>query len=69
MGCREFPASFALVEGALPTPAEELQGERDLGWMLYDIDFANGMQPAFFRPVMTDGVIDVARFAPKEFRP
>ena len=32
---------------------------RDLGFMLYDIDFANGITPMFYRPQMIDGVIDV----------
>jgi CRISPR-associated protein Cas5d len=33
--------------------------ERDLGWMLHDIDFAQGKQARFFRAIMRDGVIDV----------
>jgi CRISPR-associated protein Cas5d len=69
LGCREFPADFALAGDEMPKPDQELNGERDLGWMLYDIDFANSMMPMFYRPVMTDGMIDVARFAPKEARP
>jgi CRISPR-associated protein Cas5d len=61
LGTREFPASFALVEeDAQPTePVDELRGERDLGWMLHDIDFANGMTPCFFRARMVDGLIEV----------
>ena len=60
LGCREFAADFALVEGDRPEPSSTLRGpQRDLGWMLYDIDFANGMAPRFFRAVMRDGVIDV----------
>jgi CRISPR-associated protein Cas5d len=69
LGTREFPANFALLEGDSPKPDAALEGEKDLGWMLYDIDFANGMKPLFYRPAMVDGVIDVARFAPKEARP
>jgi CRISPR-associated protein Cas5d len=34
-------------------------GNRDLGLMLHDIDFAAGLQPRFFHAVMRDGVIDV----------
>ncbi|MBA1331231.1 CRISPR-associated protein, partial [Candidatus Endoriftia persephone str. Guaymas] len=34
-------------------------GERDLGFMLHDIDFAGNMTPRFFRARMVDGVIDV----------
>jgi CRISPR-associated protein Cas5d len=61
LGTREFPASFCLVETSdqLPSPHESLRGERDLGWMLHDIDFANGMTPLFFRAQMRDGFIDV----------
>ena len=61
MGVREFPANFELIEdgAALPKPHDSLLGERDLGWMLHDIDFANGMVPRFFRATMVDGVIDV----------
>jgi CRISPR-associated protein Cas5d len=60
LGTREFAADFALIEGEVPK--SELTGEKDLGWMLYDIDFANDMAPFFYRPVMVDGVIDVAKF-------
>lgn len=55
-GCREFPVNFELVEGEVPK--SPLTQEQDLGWMLWDIDFANDMQPLFFRPIMRDGVVD-----------
>ena len=64
-GTREFVASFAPVAGATPPTDPSLKGARDLGYMLYDIDFACDRTPLFFRPTMIDGVIDVARFAPK----
>ena len=65
LGCREFAADFALLEAESATPAvnPSLAGERDLGWMLHDIDFANEMQARFFRATMRDGVIDVPKFA------
>ncbi|WP_054651174.1 type I-C CRISPR-associated protein Cas5c [Salidesulfovibrio brasiliensis] len=56
LGCREFPAHFELVEGEVP--ASELEGSRDLGWMLHDIDYRSGMVPVFFRAAMENGVID-----------
>lgn len=61
LGTREFPASFSLIEseGELPSPHESLGGERDLGWMLHDIDFASGMTPLFFRAQMRNGLIEV----------
>lgn len=55
-GCREFPVHFELLEGEIPQSS--LTGKQDLGWMLWDIDFTNDMQPIFFRPTMNNGVID-----------
>jgi len=59
-GCREFPANFRLVEGDFPKSG--LTGERDLGYMLYDMDFTNleDIKPTFFRAIMRDGVIDLS---------
>jgi CRISPR-associated protein Cas5d len=61
LGTREFPASFQLFEDAdeHPLPHEVLNGERDLGWMLHDIDFTNDMTPFFFRARMNDGLIRI----------
>lgn len=60
-GCREFAAEFGLLEEGDVAPESFYagSGERDLGYMLYDIDFADGMSPRFFRAVMSDGVVDV----------
>lgn len=65
LGCREFAAHFRLLEPEEPTPNVDasLRGERELGWMLHDIDFGNGMQARFFRAVMRDGVINVPPLA------
>jgi len=60
LGCREFAAYFEPVAGDWPACPDELHGERDLGFMLHDIDFADAMTPRFFRARMVDGVIDVA---------
>ncbi len=54
-GCREFPVAFEWCEEIPPSPFEE---ERDLGFMLHDIECENDMTPSFFRAVMTGGVID-----------
>jgi CRISPR-associated protein Cas5d len=65
LGCREFPASFALIEPGEPLPTVDpaLLGERDLGWMLLDIDFAAGNASRYFRAVMCDGVIEIPAMA------
>ena len=55
-GCREFPASFELLQGEIP--ASHYVGQtKELGYMLLDIDFANDMRPLFFRAIMEDGII------------
>jgi CRISPR-associated protein Cas5d len=69
LGTREFAADFELLEGEVPPsqlPAD--QRHKDLGWMLYDIDFDNDRLPMFYRPVLQDGVIDVAKLRPAETR-
>ena len=68
LGCREFVADFEWHEGNAPKTPESLKGERDLGFMLHDIDFQNDMTPKFFRANMTDGVIEVPAFESGEVR-
>lgn len=70
MGVREFPAHFSLLEDGdeMPTSDSGLSGERDLGWMLHDIDFANDATPRFFRAHMVDGVIDVPAWRSTEVK-
>ena len=60
-GCREFPAHFGLWEASEITTAYADVEERDLGLMLYDMDYSdpNDIQPMFFRAVMKKGVLDL----------
>lgn len=69
LGTREFPARVTLIEDRLDIPASPLRGKRDLGWMLYDLDFSNprDIQPMFYHAIMQDGVIDVRELS-KEVR-
>lgn len=65
LGCREFAADFALIEEGDPLPSSELpadQANRDLGWMLHDIDYANDRQSRFFRASLQGGVLEVPAF-------
>lgn len=61
-GCREFPASFRLFESESVPTAPENMGEKDLGYVLYDLNYSNprDIRPMFYRAVMRDGKIDVA---------
>jgi CRISPR-associated protein Cas5d len=62
-GCREFAADFELVEGDMPSSTLLVADQsRDLGWMLYDIDFSKSDKPPmFFRARLEQGVLDVAK--------
>lgn len=71
MGVREFPASFALINQDEPLPDSlltEAEKNRDLGWMLHDIDFANGNTPRFFRAELKEGVIEVPPWSSQEIK-
>lgn len=59
-GVREFPANFKPCPVPPPCP-EELKGEKDLGWMLLDLDYSDpeNITPRFFRAVLHDGVLEV----------
>jgi CRISPR-associated protein Cas5d len=59
LGTREFAAAFELLEGDAWPEDTLTERNRDLGWMLHDIDFANNNTSRFFRAEMKDGVIDV----------
>jgi CRISPR-associated protein Cas5d len=65
LGTRECAADFALIEPGDALPPTQLppeQRDRDLGWMLHDIDFDNDRQPRFFDAVMRNGVVEVPPF-------
>ena len=59
-GCREFPAQFKACE-APPSCPEKLKGVRDLGYMLWDLDYSDpeNITPLFFRAELRDGVLEV----------
>lgn len=69
LGCREFPARFTLHESeeTQPAPHESLTGEKDLGFMLHDIEFdqnpktkaVKSTTPHFFRALMANGTVEV----------
>lgn len=60
LGTREFSANVSLIESG-EIPKSDLSGKRDLGWMLYDLDFSNpeDIRPQFFNAQLVDGVLDL----------
>lgn len=63
LGTREFPARVELIEQRDQIPKSSLEGEKDLGWMLYDMDFSNlrDICPIFYKVKMEDGIVDLSR--------
>ena len=61
LGCRECAADFKLVDNPETEPDQPIPEDRDLGFMLYDLDFSNpkAPQPMFYHAKMTQGVIHI----------
>ena len=71
LGCREFScSSFRLVRQPEAEPERPIPEDRDLGWMLYDLDYSDpqDITPMFYRPVMVQGIIDVPNPESEEVR-
>ena len=63
LGCREFACYFRLVDPKAE-PAVSIDDTRDLGFMLYDIDYdqdASNPAPLFFRASINKGVVNTNR--------
>ena len=58
LGTREFPARFSLLEPGAPLPPA-IADDRDLGFMLFDIDHAGDRSSLFFRAYLEKGVMNV----------
>jgi len=67
LGCREFSCDFRLAEEGDPPPISE---NRELGWMLYDLDYGDpgSPNPRFFSARMENGVIEVPAWDSEEVR-
>lgn len=62
LGCREFSCKeIRLVKHPEQESAKPIVETRDLGFMLYDMDYSDlkDIKPMFYRPQMVDGVITV----------
>lgn len=55
LGCREFPA---FVEPAAQ-PLQSIDETRELGWMLYDLEYGLDSRPRFFKAQLDAGVVRV----------
>lgn len=62
LGCREFSCrEIRLVKNPELESVKPISETRDLGFMLYDMDYSDekDIKPMFYRPKMVDGVIVV----------
>lgn len=69
LGTREFSCNFKLVDD--PSSEEKPISEtRELGFMLYDMDFTdlNNPQPMFFKAKIEDGIVKVPPLESEEIR-
>lgn len=75
LGCREFSCEFKFVDN--PEKAAEeypaIPESRDLGFMLYDMDFEHpnsdgSINPAFFRATMENGIVNIPDWDSEEVR-
>ena len=69
LGCREFAADFQLVKPG-ESPSQPIVETRELGYMLYDLDYRNAAdpKPRFFRASLVNGVIDIPAWDSEEVR-
>ena len=60
-GAREFPAKFKLCENLNAVKTAYPNEVRDLGFMLYDMDYSDekNIRPMFFRAVLENGILNV----------
>lgn len=72
LGCREFSAGFELIEDpeSYKPDFTPIDDSRDLGFMLYDMDFSNSedIKATFYRPILKNGIIDVPSWNSEEVR-
>jgi CRISPR-associated protein Cas5d len=64
LGCREFACDFRLIKNPDQEPAKPINVTRDLGYMLYDMDFEKDIKnptPLFFRAQLDRGVVNTDR--------
>lgn len=70
LGCREFSCMFRFIDKPEEESARPISETRELGFMLYDMDFTDvaDPKPAFFKAKLENGVIAVPSWDSEEVR-
>lgn len=70
LGCREFSCAFRFIPDSVKEFERSIDETRDLGFMLYDMDFTdvNDPKPMFFRARLESGVLMIPPADSEEVR-
>ena len=70
LGCREYSCQFKFIKNPEKETVQTVNETRDLGFMLYDMDFTdlNDPQPLFFKAKINNGVVNVPPLESEEIR-
>ncbi|MGC8859571.1 MAG: type I-C CRISPR-associated protein Cas5c [Ignavibacteria bacterium] len=70
LGTREFSCNFKLIKDFEKNPATPIDETRELGFMLYDMDFTNlkDPKPMFFKARIEKGVVNIPHYTSEEIR-
>ncbi|MCX8106441.1 MAG: type I-C CRISPR-associated protein Cas5c, partial [Ignavibacterium album] len=70
LGTREFSCNFKLIKVFETNPAKTIDETKELGFMLYDMDFTdlNDPKPMFFKAKIENGVVHIPPITSEEIR-
>ncbi|WKZ68455.1 MAG: type I-C CRISPR-associated protein Cas5c [Melioribacteraceae bacterium] len=70
LGTREFSCNFKLIKDFETNPAITIDETRNLGFMLYDMDFSDleDPKPMFFPARIENGVVNIPHYTSEEIR-
>jgi CRISPR-associated protein Cas5d len=71
LGAREFSCEFKFIsEESLGVQLKPIDLNKELGWMLYDMDYSDSenIKPKFFNPEIRQGVVNVPAWSSEEVR-
>lgn len=70
LGTREFSCNFKLIKDFETNPAKTIDETRELGFMLYDMDFSdlNDPKPMFFQAKIENGEVKIPHYTSEEIR-
>lgn len=70
LGTREFSCNFELIRDFETNPTKTIDETRELGFMLYDMDFMDlkDPKPMFFKAKIENGIVEIPHYTSEEIR-